>query len=113
MKIYCVCCYRKAVSVEAYHSLTLRNIFVETIRNDSIWQLNLRMYCETTDVAVFYQGTWTIRILNTDGALVHEMIADTIISGNQEREANTSFQLAIPADQVNICTIIAIIHLLT
>lgn len=91
---------RKAVSLEAYQSITLRDVYVETSLNDGDWQVDLLMHCETTDIGVFHSGTWTIRILDNKDVLLHELIDDSLVSGDQEREAAVRFQLKIGADQV-------------
>lgn len=91
---------RKAVSLEAYQSITLRDVYVETSLNGSHWQVDLLMHCETADIGVSHSGTWTIRIFDNEDVLLHELIDDSLVPGDQEREATVRFQLRIGADQV-------------
>lgn len=86
--------------MEAYQTLTLRDVYVETLRNGSEWRLDLRIYCETADVALPYAGSWIIRLMDASGVLVYETQTDTIISGDQQRQATVSFHLKIASKQV-------------
>lgn len=86
--------------MESYETLMLRDVYTETLRNGSDWQLNLRLHCETADIGVFYRGTWTIHLIDTKGNLVQQMIANTLILGDQERQATVHFHLTVPANQV-------------
>ncbi|XP_046449905.1 beta-mannosidase-like [Daphnia pulex] len=90
----------KAVSLEAYQSITLRDVYVETSLNGSDWQVDLLMHCETADIGVSHSGTWAIRIFDNEDVLLHELIDDSLVSGDQEREATVRFQLRIGADQI-------------
>lgn len=93
---------RKAVSLEVYQTLILRDVYAETLRDGSDWQLNLRMHCETAQVGIPSSGSWTIRLIDTNGGLVHQLVADSLISGDQERKATVHFQLKIAANQVRL-----------
>jgi len=62
---------RRPVSTEAYQTLTLRDVVVETLRNGSLWQLDLfkqifdfdgngpgrTFYIKVNDVAVYLKGS--------------------------------------------------------
>lgn len=91
---------RKAVSLETYQSITLRDVYVETSLDGSDWLVDLRMHCETADIGSTHSGTWRIQIFDNKDVLIHEFINDSLISGDEEREATVRFQLKIGADQV-------------
>lgn len=91
--------------METYETLTLRDVYVSTSVNGTDWQVDLRMYCETTDIGVLHSGTWIVRLFDTNNyVLIHEMVADSLVSGNEEREATVQFQLKIAVDQVCFLT---------
>ena len=90
------------MSVEAYQTLMLRDVYAETRRNATDWILDLRVYCETADIGVPYSGTWTIRLSDTSGEMIQPLLTDSIVLGDQDREASVDFQLNIAADQVKI-----------
>lgn len=94
--------FRKAVSVEAYQTLMLRDFYVDTFRNGTDWQLTLRLHCETADVGIARKGTWTINLMDGDGQSIQEIIASSTIYGNRQREAVVQFQMNIPSNQVCI-----------
>lgn len=90
----------KAVSLETYEALTLRDVYVATSLNGTNWQVDLRLYCETIDIGVSHSGTWTVRLVDNNGVLIHEMVADSLLTGNGDREATAQYQLKIAAAQI-------------
>lgn len=79
----------------------LRDVYVDTFRNGTDWQLSLHLLCETSDVGTIHRGTWTIKLMDDGGQSIQELISTAAtIYGNQEREAVVRFQMKIPSDQV-------------
>ena len=92
---------RRPVSIEAYQTLTLRDVVVETLRNGSLWQLDLRMHCQTAGVQATHVGTWDNRLTRHEDLVIMQRSVNASITGDSHRQGSVRLQFYIAVNQVN------------
>jgi len=92
---------RRPVSTEAYQTLTLRDVVVETLRNGSLWQLDLQMHCQTAGMEATHVGTWDIRLTSHEDLVIMQRSVNASITGDSHRQGSLRLQFYIAVNQVN------------
>ena len=86
--------------LEAYDTVKVRDVSVDSVRNESHWLVNVGLHCETVRSGVWHNGTWQISLVDAQDLLIHQLISRATLIGDGHREASVHFQFTVAAQQV-------------
>lgn len=92
---------RQPVVLETYDAVKVRDVTVESQRNQSHWLVDVGLQCETVRRGVWHNGTWQISLIDAQGLLIQQLIGQATLIGDASREASVHFQLIVDAGQVS------------
>ena len=91
---------RQPVVLETYNTVKVRDVSVESVRQESNWLLNVGLHCETARRGAQHNGTWQISLVDARGLLIQQLISQATLIGDVDREAFVPFQFTVAAHQV-------------
>lgn len=103
----CLPVSRYPVKLEAHSIVTVRDWWVGFRRDESqqLWTVDMKLYCETPDVAVDHQGTLSVSITDDDGTVISSNQYAATLSGGEGREVTVVIEsFTVPFSKVvNAC----------
>lgn len=79
---------RLPVKIETYNTVTIRDWWAGTERDEQLqlWNLNMKMHCETLDANILHRGVFTVAITDpeTDRVIVSRLQSAAFISDDNK-----------------------------
>ncbi len=95
---------RLPVKIEAYNTVTIRDWWAGTERDEQLqqWNLGIKMHCETLDTNILHRGVFTVSITDPEtGRVIASRLQSAAFMSDDHKEATFSLDtIPIPFSEV-------------